>query len=188
MASEHDRRLAEYEREVGDLQSQLKALEEEVVVLRRRLQDAPEARAHPRGAGPRDEGPARPGRLPERASLGHAPRGARAHRRAARRGREAHDAAVGIRHVPRRRTTTAPSTSSPPAARCGCPCTPRSSSTASGAGPGGRAQRVAQRRARPRRRRLRRGRRPQGADDRRQARADRRPRRRGARVRARRRR
>ena len=41
MASEHDRRLAEYERQVGDLQGQLKALEEEVVVLRRRLQDAP---------------------------------------------------------------------------------------------------------------------------------------------------
>jgi proteasome-associated ATPase len=41
LASEHDRRLAEYEREVGDLQSQLKTLEEEVVVLRRRLQDAP---------------------------------------------------------------------------------------------------------------------------------------------------
>src|SRR5438067_2027876 len=41
MASEHDRRLADYERQVGDLQSQLKALEEEVVVLRRRLQDAP---------------------------------------------------------------------------------------------------------------------------------------------------
>jgi proteasome-associated ATPase len=41
MASEHDRRLAEYERQVGDLQGQLKGLEEEVVVLRRRLQDAP---------------------------------------------------------------------------------------------------------------------------------------------------
>ena len=41
MASEHDRRLAEYERQVGDLQDQLKGLEEEVVVLRRRLQDAP---------------------------------------------------------------------------------------------------------------------------------------------------
>ncbi len=41
MASEHDRRLAEYERQVGDLQGQLKSLEEEVVVLRRRLQDAP---------------------------------------------------------------------------------------------------------------------------------------------------
>ena len=41
MASEHDRRLAEYERQVGDLQAQLKTLEEEVVVLRRRLQDAP---------------------------------------------------------------------------------------------------------------------------------------------------
>ena len=41
MASEHERRLAEYERQVGDLQGQLKTLEEEVVVLRRRLQDAP---------------------------------------------------------------------------------------------------------------------------------------------------
>ncbi|HEX6312001.1 MAG TPA: proteasome ATPase [Acidimicrobiia bacterium] len=41
MASEHERRLGEYERQVGDLQQQLKALEEEVVVLRRRLQDAP---------------------------------------------------------------------------------------------------------------------------------------------------
>src|SRR5215204_7055393 len=41
MASEHDRRLAEYERQVDELQGQLKGLEEEVVVLRRRLQDAP---------------------------------------------------------------------------------------------------------------------------------------------------
>jgi proteasome-associated ATPase len=41
MASEQERRLAEYEREVGELQGQLKGLEEEVVVLRRRLQDAP---------------------------------------------------------------------------------------------------------------------------------------------------
>jgi proteasome-associated ATPase len=41
VATEHDRRLAEYERQVGELQSQAKALEEEVVVLRRRLQDAP---------------------------------------------------------------------------------------------------------------------------------------------------
>jgi len=41
VASEHDRRLAEYERQVGELQSQLKTIEEEVVVLRRRLQDAP---------------------------------------------------------------------------------------------------------------------------------------------------
>jgi proteasome-associated ATPase len=41
VASEHERRLAEYERQVGDLQGQLKTLEEEIVVLRRRLQDAP---------------------------------------------------------------------------------------------------------------------------------------------------
>ncbi len=41
MASEQERRLAEYDRQVGELQGQLKTLEEEVVVLRRRLQDAP---------------------------------------------------------------------------------------------------------------------------------------------------
>ena len=41
MAAEHERRLAEYEHRVADLMQQLKALEEEVVVLRRRLQDAP---------------------------------------------------------------------------------------------------------------------------------------------------
>jgi proteasome-associated ATPase len=41
VASEQERRLAEYERQVDDLQGQLKALEEEVGVLRRRLQDAP---------------------------------------------------------------------------------------------------------------------------------------------------
>src|SRR3954466_14657256 len=41
MAQDGQRRLAEYERQVGDLQDQLKTLEEEVVVLRRRLQDAP---------------------------------------------------------------------------------------------------------------------------------------------------
>src|SRR6478736_3964945 len=41
VASEHEIRLEQYERQVDDLQSQLKSLEEEVVVLRRRLQDAP---------------------------------------------------------------------------------------------------------------------------------------------------
>ncbi len=41
LASEHEKRLEEYEREVTDLQTQLKSLEEEVVGLRRRLQDAP---------------------------------------------------------------------------------------------------------------------------------------------------
>src|SRR3954462_5999246 len=41
MASEHDRRLAEYERQVDDLQGQLKTLDEEIVTLWRRLQDAP---------------------------------------------------------------------------------------------------------------------------------------------------
>jgi len=41
VAPEHERRLAEYGRQVGELQSQLKALEEEIVILRRRLQDAP---------------------------------------------------------------------------------------------------------------------------------------------------
>ena len=41
MASEHERRLAEYEAQVDQLQETIKGLEEEVVVLRRRLQDAP---------------------------------------------------------------------------------------------------------------------------------------------------
>jgi proteasome-associated ATPase len=41
MAQDGQRRLAEYERQVGELQGQIKTLEEEIVVLRRRLQDAP---------------------------------------------------------------------------------------------------------------------------------------------------
>src|SRR6202795_1843935 len=41
MASEHERRLTEYEAQVDQLQESVKGLEEEVVVLRRRLQDAP---------------------------------------------------------------------------------------------------------------------------------------------------
>jgi len=41
MASEQDSRLAEYERQVDELQEQLRGLDEEVVVLRRRLHDAP---------------------------------------------------------------------------------------------------------------------------------------------------
>ena len=41
MSSEHERRLGEYETEVAVLQSQLKSLEEEIVLLRRKLQDAP---------------------------------------------------------------------------------------------------------------------------------------------------
>src|SRR5687768_3725693 len=39
--SESSRRLKEYEREVAELQEQAKLLEEEIVTLRRRLQDAP---------------------------------------------------------------------------------------------------------------------------------------------------
>src|SRR3954465_2221335 len=41
MAAEHERRLADYEGQVAQLQETSKGLEEEVVVLRRRLQDAP---------------------------------------------------------------------------------------------------------------------------------------------------
>src|SRR4051794_2371364 len=41
MAAEHERRLAEYETQVDQLQEGIKALEEEIIVLRRRLQDAP---------------------------------------------------------------------------------------------------------------------------------------------------
>src|SRR6478752_2433181 len=41
MASEHERRLTEYGVQVDQLQEMIKGLEEEVVLLRRRLQDAP---------------------------------------------------------------------------------------------------------------------------------------------------
>ncbi len=41
MAPEHERRLGEYEAQVAALQEAMKSLEEEVIVLRRRLQDAP---------------------------------------------------------------------------------------------------------------------------------------------------
>ena len=41
VASEHERRLAEYEHQVGELQDECKSLGEEIVLLRRRLQDAP---------------------------------------------------------------------------------------------------------------------------------------------------
>jgi proteasome-associated ATPase len=41
MATEHERRLGEYEAQVAALQEAMKSLDEEVIVLRRRLQDAP---------------------------------------------------------------------------------------------------------------------------------------------------
>jgi len=41
VAAEHERRLADYEGQVAQLQETIKGLGEEVVVLRRRLQDAP---------------------------------------------------------------------------------------------------------------------------------------------------
>jgi len=41
MATEHERRLAEYAVQVEELQEQVKSLGEEIVLLRRRLQDAP---------------------------------------------------------------------------------------------------------------------------------------------------
>ena len=41
MAAEHERRLGEYEAQVAALQEAMKSLEEEVIVLRRRVQDAP---------------------------------------------------------------------------------------------------------------------------------------------------
>src|SRR6195256_2807598 len=41
MASEHERRLTEYEAQVDQLQESIKGLEEEVVQLRRKLQEAP---------------------------------------------------------------------------------------------------------------------------------------------------
>src|SRR5712675_57809 len=41
MAAEHERRLADYEGQVAQLQETIKGLEEEVTTLRKRLQDAP---------------------------------------------------------------------------------------------------------------------------------------------------
>src|SRR5713101_8113233 len=41
MAAEHERRLADYEGQVAQLQETIKGLEEETVTLRRKLQDAP---------------------------------------------------------------------------------------------------------------------------------------------------
>ena len=127
MASEHDRRLAEYERQVDDLQGQLKGLEEEVVVLRRRLQDAPEAGPHARGEDPRDQGPARSRPSPRtNASPPPSARRASTSPRCGKRSRSSR-----CRRPPTAPssapTTTAPSTSSPPAARCASRCTPRSS-------------------------------------------------------------
>ena len=52
----------------------------------------------PRGAAARDEGPTRPSGRPEREAVLHAARGTRAHRHAARRGRQAVAAAIGVRH------------------------------------------------------------------------------------------
>ena len=60
----------------------------------------PQAGAHARGTAARDQGPARPGRGPEREAHVHPARGARAHRRATRRGRQAHAAPVRIRDPP----------------------------------------------------------------------------------------
>ena len=145
-----------------------------------------QARAHARGATARDQGPTRPGRLPEREALGDPARSARAHRRAARGGREAHDAAVGVRHVPRheRRRHRRHLHRRPQDARRAAP---RDRGRRAAPRPRGRAQRVAERRARPRRRRRRRSRDVQGTARGRHARARDRPRRRGARLRARRR-
>src|SRR5205085_322699 len=59
-----------------------------------------QARPHARGAPARDQGPVGPSGVAEREAVLHPPRGARADRRPARRGREAHPATVRLRHVP----------------------------------------------------------------------------------------
>ena len=141
--------------------SALGEAEEEVVALRRRLQDSPGRVPGPRGAAPRDQGPARPGHLPEREAHLHAPAGQGAPRRAARGGGEAHPATRGLRHVPRHqrgrhrrrlRRRAQDARRAAPRHRPGHP--PQ--------GQRGRPERVAQRRARPRRRARRRGRDPEG--------------------------
>ena len=98
----YDARLGQPTTRLAELREQAKALEEEVVVAPAPAAGRAQAGAHARGAAARDQGPARPGGLPEREAHLHPARGARAHRRAPRRGRQAHPAAVGLRHAPRR--------------------------------------------------------------------------------------
>ena len=63
---DYEKRLTEYETGMAELQSQLKAMEEEVVTLRRRLQDAPEAGTNTGRATSGHQGPAGPGGEPKR--------------------------------------------------------------------------------------------------------------------------
>ena len=91
-SSAYDAELAELREQASDARG------------RGRLAAAPaagraQAGAHARGAAARDQGPARPGGLAEREAHLHPARGARAHRRAPRGGRQAHPAAVGLRHA-----------------------------------------------------------------------------------------
>ena len=67
----------------------------------RRAAGRAQAGAHARGAAARDQGPAGPGGVAEREADLHPARGARAHRGAPRGGRQAHPAAVRLRHVAR---------------------------------------------------------------------------------------
>jgi metallo-beta-lactamase family protein len=100
-----------------------------------------QAGAHPRGAPARDQGPAGPGRQPEREADLHPARGARAHRRPARGGRQAHPAAVGLRHVLGRNDDgTVDVFTGGRKMRCRAP---RARPTTSSSGGRGRAQRVA---------------------------------------------
>ena len=98
---EYERRLAAYEAEMAELREQAKVLEEEVDLAAPPAPGRAQAGAHAGGAAARDQGPAGPGGVAEREAHLHPARGARAHRRAARRGRQAHPAAVGLRHVAR---------------------------------------------------------------------------------------
>ena len=129
--AEYERRLAAYEAEMAELREQAKVLEEEVVSLRRRLQDAPKRVRTLEERLLETKGQLAQAVVPEREAHLHPAGGARAHRRPARGGRQAHPAAVGLRHAAGPATTTAPSTCSPAAARCGCRCTPRSTPTSS---------------------------------------------------------
>ena len=171
----------------GTPAAQVDALSDEIAHLRAALADAPEARARPRGAAARDEGPARPGGRPEREAELHAARGARAHRHPARRGRQAHPAAVGLRRrrrQERRRHRRRPHQRAQDAGRAAPRHRPRHARPRRR----GRAQRELQRRAGPRARDHRRGRHDQGGARRRRARPRRRAGRRGAGLRAGRRR
>ena len=87
--------------ELAELHEHARTLEEEVLSLRRRLQDAPKRVRTLEERLLETKGQLSPGRVPEREAHLHAAGGARPHRGPPRGGRQAHPAAVRVRHAAR---------------------------------------------------------------------------------------